>query len=196
MIDSQPVRWWRLINELEAFRTRTGYGLAGVWGYVHRGAYDDAVTLFAEIRDGYWKTEHARTGAALAALTEDQVSALAARTTAGTDELPSIPGALATFGGMLSEIERVATEDGEPYAVAVLSDRTGCAPLTVAPDVYQIVGVDLRDDRPVLVKGIVAHGTGEPSIVVTDLHTPDLDQPSPPLRRVRPLSEYERSVTR
>lgn len=40
--DSQAVLWWRLINEAEELRVRTGWGLAGVWARIHRGEYAEA----------------------------------------------------------------------------------------------------------------------------------------------------------
>jgi hypothetical protein len=39
---SPPVLWWALINEAEALAAATGWGLASVWGHIHRGDYDAA----------------------------------------------------------------------------------------------------------------------------------------------------------
>lgn len=46
MYASQPVLWYRLIRDVEAFRLTTGWGLAGTWGFVHRGEYDLARRSF------------------------------------------------------------------------------------------------------------------------------------------------------
>jgi hypothetical protein len=40
--DSQAVLWWTLITEAEGFRARTGWGLSGTWGQIHRGDYEGA----------------------------------------------------------------------------------------------------------------------------------------------------------
>lgn len=47
---SQPVLWWALINEMEAFTAVTGWGLASIWGFVHRGDYTQARAQFDQLR--------------------------------------------------------------------------------------------------------------------------------------------------
>lgn len=47
---SQPVLWWLLINEVEAFSDRYRMGLANVWTYIHRGDYISARDTFAGIK--------------------------------------------------------------------------------------------------------------------------------------------------
>lgn len=42
MAQSQPVLWWRLIQDAEAYRARTGKGLAALWGQIHREEYQAA----------------------------------------------------------------------------------------------------------------------------------------------------------
>jgi hypothetical protein len=61
---SMPVKWWQLINELEEFRTRTGWGLAIVWHYVHTEQYEKARERFAEIQKlhGHLEPGHCRCG--------------------------------------------------------------------------------------------------------------------------------------
>lgn len=49
-VDSQPVRWWRLICEVEELSDRTGLGFAGVWGHIHRGEYGQALGRLAVAR--------------------------------------------------------------------------------------------------------------------------------------------------
>ncbi len=46
-----------LIREMEQFRERTGMGLAGTWGYVHREEYEEAHRDFARIKDWYGKDD-------------------------------------------------------------------------------------------------------------------------------------------
>lgn len=49
---------------MEAFRTETGWGLAGIWGMVHRGEYERARarfdTLLAEHRHAFGTGSPAR----------------------------------------------------------------------------------------------------------------------------------------
>lgn len=47
---SQPVLWWHLINDMEAFSAVTGWGLASIWGLVHQGDYAKARTAFDTLR--------------------------------------------------------------------------------------------------------------------------------------------------
>ncbi|MDV8003630.1 hypothetical protein [Rhodococcus sp. IEGM 1318] len=47
---SQPVLWWQLINEMEAYSAATDMGLAGMWGDVHTGDYIAARTRFDEVK--------------------------------------------------------------------------------------------------------------------------------------------------
>jgi len=49
-VESMPVKWWLLINELEEFRVRTGWGLASVWGHVHGERYEQARATFDQVR--------------------------------------------------------------------------------------------------------------------------------------------------
>ncbi|WP_146228001.1 hypothetical protein [Micromonospora sp. S4605] len=37
-----PVKWYALIKEMEAFREKTGMGLSRTWAYVNRGQYEEA----------------------------------------------------------------------------------------------------------------------------------------------------------
>lgn len=46
---SMPVKWWELINEMEALTQRTGFGLARTWGLVHAGRYREARRAFDEV---------------------------------------------------------------------------------------------------------------------------------------------------
>lgn len=52
-VQSQPVLWWQLINELEAFTAATGWGLAGVWGHVHAEDYPSARAQFDQTAADY-----------------------------------------------------------------------------------------------------------------------------------------------
>lgn len=48
--ESRAVQWARLIVELEAFRLLTGWGLAGIWGHVHAGDYEEARRRYDGLR--------------------------------------------------------------------------------------------------------------------------------------------------
>lgn len=43
---SRPVQWYVLIGAMEAYRRRTGMGLAHTWSLVHAGDYDAALASF------------------------------------------------------------------------------------------------------------------------------------------------------
>jgi hypothetical protein len=51
MFESQPVLWWKLINEAEELRARTGWGLASVWGHIHREDYEKARRTLDELAE-------------------------------------------------------------------------------------------------------------------------------------------------
>jgi hypothetical protein len=40
------LKWYILIKRMEQYRERTGMGLAGSWGHVHRGDYEAALESF------------------------------------------------------------------------------------------------------------------------------------------------------
>ena len=44
-------RWHLLMQDVDDFTCRTGWGLANVWHEIKSGNYDEAMRLFAEIRD-------------------------------------------------------------------------------------------------------------------------------------------------
>lgn len=51
-VESEAMDWYRLILDAELFRARTGWGLAGTWGHIHRGEYEQArASLDAMIDD-------------------------------------------------------------------------------------------------------------------------------------------------
>lgn len=47
---SQPVLWWQLINEMEAYTAATGWGLAATWGHMHSGDYAAARHSLDELK--------------------------------------------------------------------------------------------------------------------------------------------------
>lgn len=58
MHDSQPVKWYRLIRDMEEFRARTGMGLGLSWMHVHNEQYDMALESFNQVKDSWpWKKE-------------------------------------------------------------------------------------------------------------------------------------------
>ncbi len=46
---SRPVQWYTLITEAEGLTQRTGWGLANVWGAVHREDYGEARSLLDDL---------------------------------------------------------------------------------------------------------------------------------------------------
>lgn len=47
-IPSRPVQWYVLVKAMEAYRRRTGMGLAHTWSLVHGGDYDGALASFRD----------------------------------------------------------------------------------------------------------------------------------------------------
>lgn len=54
---SQPVRWYRLILEMERFRFATGMGLANCWGLVQNEDYEAAVSEFEQVESEYGRQQ-------------------------------------------------------------------------------------------------------------------------------------------
>jgi hypothetical protein len=55
---SQPVRWFLLIEAVDSFNTRTGLRLANVWGLIHREEFEAARIEFQGVTARYeeWTT--------------------------------------------------------------------------------------------------------------------------------------------
>lgn len=51
---SQPVLWHQLITEMEVVSRSTGWGLARIWGYVHREDYTRARASFDAFVEAYY----------------------------------------------------------------------------------------------------------------------------------------------
>lgn len=49
---SRPVQWYVLIKAMEAYRQRTGMGLAHTWSLVHDGDFDGALASFRDTVGG------------------------------------------------------------------------------------------------------------------------------------------------
>lgn len=42
VVQSQPVLWWKLINEVHEFNKVSHLGMGALWGLIHRGEYESA----------------------------------------------------------------------------------------------------------------------------------------------------------
>jgi len=48
-----PILWLDLMNNLDAFKAITGYGLANTWGLVKQGKYREAYDDFERVKREY-----------------------------------------------------------------------------------------------------------------------------------------------
>ena len=50
---SQPVRWFLLIEAVDSFNTKTGLKLSSVWGLIHREEFEAAQSEFQGVTARY-----------------------------------------------------------------------------------------------------------------------------------------------
>ncbi|MCZ4652903.1 hypothetical protein [Gordonia amicalis] len=58
--DDMPVKWDRLITEMETFTMVTRWGLANTWGYVYAENYAEAVASFETTKRAYAESRASR----------------------------------------------------------------------------------------------------------------------------------------
>ena len=91
----------------------------------------------------------------------------------GDGERPD--GAIVTLGGLVTNLQRKVTRQGNAYAVAVIEDLEGAIEAMFFPSTYQLVAPHLHEDRIVLVKGRLDRREDVPKLIAMEMSLPDLD---------------------
>ncbi len=91
----------------------------------------------------------------------------------GDSERPD--GAIVTLGGLVTNLQRKVTRQGNAYAVAVIEDLEGAIEAMFFPSTYQLVAPHLHEDRIVLVKGRLDRREDVPKLIAMEMSLPDLD---------------------
>jgi DNA polymerase-3 subunit alpha len=91
----------------------------------------------------------------------------------GDSERPD--GSIVTLGGLVTNLQRKVTRQGNAYAVAVIEDLEGAIEAMFFPSTYQLVAAHLHEDRIVLVKGRLDRREDVPKLIAMEMSLPDLD---------------------
>ena len=91
----------------------------------------------------------------------------------GDSERPD--GSIVTLGGLVTNLQRKVTRQGNAYAVAVIEDLEGAIEAMFFPSTYQQVAPHLHEDRIVLVKGRLDRREDVPKLIAMEMSLPDLD---------------------
>jgi DNA polymerase-3 subunit alpha len=84
-------------------------------------------------------------------------------------------GAIITLGGLVTNLQRKVTRQGNAYAVAMVEDLEGAIEVMFFPSTYQTVAPHLHEDRIVLVKGRLDRREDVPKLIAMEMTLPDLD---------------------
>jgi DNA polymerase-3 subunit alpha len=84
-------------------------------------------------------------------------------------------GAIVTLGGLVTNLQRKVTRQGNAYAVAMVEDLEGAIEVMFFPSTYQAVAPHLHEDRIVLVKGRLDRREDVPKLIAMEMTLPDLD---------------------
>ncbi|MGH3692437.1 MAG: DNA polymerase III subunit alpha [Pseudonocardiaceae bacterium] len=89
-------------------------------------------------------------------------------------------GAEVIVGGILAGVTRRVDRTGEPWAVAQLEDLAAGIEVFFFPKTYAVVGVNVAEDRIVLVRARVTKRDDRISLIANDLVVPELTHPGGP----------------
>ncbi|HEX5016436.1 MAG TPA: OB-fold nucleic acid binding domain-containing protein, partial [Actinomycetes bacterium] len=84
-------------------------------------------------------------------------------------------GTIVTVGGLVTNLQRKVTRQGNAYAVAALEDLEGAIEVMFFPTTYQQVAAHLHEDRIVLVKGRLDRRDEIPKLIAMELSLPELE---------------------
>ncbi|MQA83506.1 MAG: DNA polymerase III subunit alpha [Streptosporangiales bacterium] len=92
------------------------------------------------------------------------------------DERPD--GQIVTVGGILSNLQRKVTKQGNTWAMGTLEDLEGAIDVMFFPATYQRCATLLVEDAILLVKGRIDKREETPRLVASEVRQPDLSDPS------------------
>jgi DNA polymerase-3 subunit alpha len=84
-------------------------------------------------------------------------------------------GSTVTLGGLVTNLQRKVTRQGNAYAVAMVEDLEGAIEVMFFPSTYQQVAPHLHEDRIVLVKGRLDRREDVPKLMAMEMTVPDLE---------------------
>jgi DNA polymerase-3 subunit alpha len=84
-------------------------------------------------------------------------------------------GSIVTLGGLVTNLQRKVTRQGNAYAVAIVEDLEGAVEVMFFPSTYQLVAPHLHEDRIVLVKGRLDRRDDVPKLMAMEMSLPDLE---------------------
>ncbi|MGH8869797.1 MAG: DNA polymerase III subunit alpha [Actinomycetes bacterium] len=132
----------------------------------------DKTTLLAFEREmlGLYVSDHPLLGVehVLAAATDCSVAALT------SEERPD--GAIVTVGGLLANLSRRVTKQGNPWAMGTLEDLEGAIEVMFFPQTYQLYGTVLVEDAVLCVRGRLDRREDVPKLVAMEVTVPDLSE--------------------
>ena len=84
-------------------------------------------------------------------------------------------GSIVTVAGLVTNLQRKLTRQGNAYAVSIVEDLEGAIEVMFFPSAYQQVAAHLHEDRIVLVKGRLDRREDVPKLIAMEMSLPDLE---------------------